>query len=426
MVSRTRAEQRALTVASILGAMLVVGAILDAVLTLHVSGGPFTVRFGTELPTGVSVKFGRGVTNISVQQSGPGSSAWTAYIPVFVGIGSLSLTARHSLLAWRIGFLAALMFSLFNVFPFWSVHSPRLTVELALLLVVFCVAGWRHSRPALWWMFVLMLIPAWLWQGPGIVRPFYIALGLAALTVALDALGASRRATHALEVQSERTELEEARRAVLEERTRIARELHDVVAHHLSLIAVQTETAPFRLADLSPSALGELSSVSNQARDALTDMRRLLGVLRNDGAAERSPQPQLTEVPDLVATNRRAGVEIELTMPEHTENIPTSVGLCAYRIIQEALSNINRHARGTPVTVTVAREGQSLLLKVRNGPAPLASLPAESHRAGQGLAGMRERVAILNGTLSAQSSADGGFLVAAVLPFSPLAETGSA
>jgi signal transduction histidine kinase len=167
-----------------------------------------------------------------------------------------------------------------------------------------------------------------------------------ALTVAVDATGAWQRARRAFLVQSERTELEEARRAALEERTRMARELHDVVAHHMSLIAVQSETARYRRPDLQEAALVELGSISEQAREALLEMRRLLGVLREGNPPERAPQPKLDDLPELVAAARRAGVAVELSMPDDPARLPPGISLCAYRIIQEALSNAGRHAPG--------------------------------------------------------------------------------
>ena len=113
---------------------------------------------------------------------------------------------------------------------------------------------------------------------------------------------------------------------MLEERTRIARELHDVVAHHMSLIAVRAETAPYRLSDLPESARAEFGSLSEVAREALADMRRLLGVLRHDQPAGLAPQPQLADLPALVDAARRAGVSVELSVPPALDQVPSGVG----------------------------------------------------------------------------------------------------
>ncbi len=174
-----------------------------------------------------------------------------------------------------------------------------------------------------------------------------------AATIAVDSIGSRRRAQRALAAQTERAEIEQARRAVLEERTRIARELHDVVAHHMSLIAVRAETAPYRLGDLPEPARAEFSSLSEVAREALTEMRRLLGVLRHDQPAGLAPQPQLADLPALVDAARQAGVSVELSVPAALARCLPALRLCAYRIVQESLSNASQHAPGAAVTVSV-------------------------------------------------------------------------
>jgi signal transduction histidine kinase len=304
--------------------------------------------------------------------------------------------------------------------------------------VVFCVAGVRHSRPVLWWMWALSLIPWWLWADKnhsGLLVTALGAIAFTAATLAVDAMGSRRHAQEALADQAEATDLERARRAVLEERARIARELHDVVAHHMSLIAVRAETAPYRLAGLPGPVLDEFASLSGTAREAMTDMRRLLGVLRYDQPADRSPQPRLADLPVLIEATRQAGVPVKLSAPPALE-VPSGVAVCAYRIVQESLSNAGRHAPGAAVTVTVDHDDGAVLLRVANGPgepvdlieagrpaAPAAATtpagPAgkgSGSGAGHGLTGMRERVALLGGSLSAGPSPDGGFVVSALLP----------
>ena len=161
---------------------------------------------------------------------------------------------------------------------------------------------------------------------------------------------------------------------MLEERARIARELHDVVAHHMSLIAVRAETAPYRLSDLPEPVSEEFRSLSEAARDALSDMRRLLGVLRNDDqAASRAPQPQLSDLQALVEGARLAGISVELTVPAELDRVPAGVGVCAYRIVQESLSNASQHAPGATVTVLVDHRGSAVTLRVANGPASQAA-----------------------------------------------------
>ncbi len=332
--------------------------------------------------------------------------------------GLLLLCVRYPLLAWRIGFASVVLIPIF-------VGGERISLELAVaLLVCFWVAGLRHGRAATWAMAVLMLVPTWFWLKSGIDRRAEATIVLLVAAVALDATLTSRRAGHELADQVARSELDEARRALLEERTRIAREMHDVVAHHMSLIAVQAETAPYRVNDLSPAAREEFTALSATAREALNDLRRLLGVLRSDSPAEREPQPQLADVAALVDASRRAGVNVELSMPTNgSANVSHAIGLCAYRIVQEALSNAGRHAPGSGVVVTVGRDRDALLLDVVNGPPVAIPGPAKNPRPGHGIAGMRERVAILGGSISAGPNPVGGFTVSAVLPLAETAPT---
>jgi signal transduction histidine kinase len=256
---------------------------------------------------------------------------------------------------------------------------------------------------------------------PDLHGPASATVVFAAATIAVDSIGSRLRAQQALAAQTERTELEQARRAVLEERSRIARELHDVVAHHMSLIAVRAETAPYRLSGLPESARAEFGSLSEEAREALADMRRLLGVLRRDQPAALAPQPQLADLPALVEAARRAGVPVELSLPPGLDRVPSSVELCAYRIVQESLSNAGQHAPGAAVTISVNHDAGAVLLRVVNGPSAAAGLSGGEHGPGHGLIGMRERVALLGGSLSAGPAPDGGFVVSATLPLGEVA-----
>ncbi|MEV6713912.1 histidine kinase [Lentzea sp. NPDC051208] len=202
-------------------------------------------------------------------------------------------------------------------------------------------------------------------------------------------------------------ELEEERdaKAALEERARIAREMHDVVAHHMSLVVVRCETAPYRLKGLNEEAQQEFAEVGEAAREAITDMQRLLGVLRTNGEApQREPQPGISRIPELV----RPGDEAEVDVGD----VPEAVGLTAYRIVQEALTNATRHAPGSKASVHVRENKGVLEVVVIN----TAGGPSRGGGGGQGLVGMRERVAVHGGTLTVKSTEDGGFLVRARIP----------
>jgi signal transduction histidine kinase len=206
------------------------------------------------------------------------------------------------------------------------------------------------------------------------------------------------------------------RGAVLAERTRIAREMHDVVAHHMSLIAVRAETAPYRLGGLSEPAREEFGQISAVARESLVEMRRLLGVLRSEGQeALVAPQPGIADLGELVERARQAGAAVRLMLPEGAVGASPAVELTAYRIVQEALSNVARHAPGVPATVRLGTDGGELTVVVHNDAPPQ---PVPDHGAGHGLIGMRERAVSVGGQLSAGRDPGGGFEVRAVLPLS--------
>jgi signal transduction histidine kinase len=213
------------------------------------------------------------------------------------------------------------------------------------------------------------------------------------------------------------------------ERARIARELHDVVAHHISMIAVQAETARLTTPGLPPAGAQRLSEIGDTARAGLTEMRRLLGVLREDvrdGLDDRQPQPGLPQLRALVDGARAAsGAGVRFIVSGPVTSFDPGVELAAYRIVQEALTNARRHAPGTAVDVELRYEADTLRLRVRdNGPGPATPSPAPvgaAGVAGHGLLGMRERAATVGGSLRAGAASGGGFLVEAVLPARPAA-----
>jgi signal transduction histidine kinase len=347
----------------------------------------------------------------------PGIATLGQLLLALLVVAPLPLAARYPMLAWRIGWLALLLAPL--VPAHWWEGWPWGRGQILALLVAFCLAGIRQQRPVLWWMWALTLIPWCLWLAvdvPDLAGPAAATVVFTAAAIAVDSIGSRLRAQRALAAQTERAEDERARRAVLEERTRIARELHDVVAHHLSLLAVRAETAPYRLPGLAEPARAEFGSLSEVAREALVEMRRLLGVLRHDQPPDLAPQPQLADLPALVDTARRAGVPVELSVPAALDHVPPGVGACAYRIVQESLSNASQHAPGAAVTVSVGNDSGAVVLRVANGPGVSAAPAENNHGPGHGLTGMRERAALLGGSLSAGPSPDGGFLVSAVLP----------
>jgi signal transduction histidine kinase len=224
----------------------------------------------------------------------------------------------------------------------------------------------------------------------------------------------------ALSQQAEETSAEKGRRLVLEERARIARDLHDIVAHHMSLVVVQAETAGYRIPELPQSARDELASISGSARAALAETRALLAVLRqDDDEVARTPQPGLDELDALVDGARRAGQDVAAEVRVSGGPVRPGTSLAAYRIVQESLANAARHAPGAPVRVKVVQDDAALMLSVVNAPPPrggFAVVPDSVPGEGHGIVGMRERVVAEGGTLEAAPDDDGGFAVRAVLP----------
>jgi signal transduction histidine kinase len=241
---------------------------------------------------------------------------------------------------------------------------------------------------------------------------------LLVVVVAAAALGDSRRQRG--EALAERDETRQAMvdtlqdQAAMGERARIARDLHDVVAHHVSAIAVQAESARLTIEGLPEEARAHFEAIGQTARDALTEMRRLLGVLREDAKAEaaRDPQPSLARLNELVETARAAGTPVTLTLQGTVATLPPGVDLCAYRILQEALTNVRRHAPGAAVDVLLEYTPDAVRLRVRDHGPGTVSPDLDGH----GVLGMRERAIMVGGTLSAGPADGGGFAVEAELP----------
>ena len=254
---------------------------------------------------------------------------------------------------------------------------------------------------------------------------------LAAIPLLSGAVVRSRRSSRAELVQQARRL--EGERALLEERQRIARELHDIVAHHMSVIAIQAEAAPRKVTDPPPELAESFADIRASALTGLNELRRLLGVLRS-GGADTAPPPGLAELAGLLDSARNGGVSVTSSVTGVPRALPQGLDLSAYRIVQEALSNAMRHAPGSAVRVELVYTSSSLLIRVRNDPCPASAATAakrarpggtapagngvfpEGNGTGHGIIGMRERATMLGGQLDAAPTADGGFLVTAVLP----------
>jgi signal transduction histidine kinase len=316
-------------------------------------------------------------------------------------LGMLSLlSALPVALVRRSRLWAAGLTTFFVLFTLWSQIGLTVAAVISQLIVAYAVAA--HQRRLFSVLIdVPFLLTAIATQNGGIV--FAVAL-----IGAVQLLGMAR---------SDRGQAIAERDAAVEdqialaERARIARELHDVVAHQMSMVAVQAETARLTTPGMPPEGQQRLAEIGDTAREALTEMRRLLGVLRSDLGAELAPQPGMDQVHDLVAAARSGGSAVRLTMSGIPATLPPGIDLTAYRIVQEALSNARRHAPGADVEVVLGFGAQRLLIRVRDhGPGPAGSDD------GHGLQGMRERVAMVGGSLRTGEASGGGFIVEANLP----------
>ncbi|MDL5202834.1 histidine kinase [Streptomyces sp. ALI-76-A] len=235
-----------------------------------------------------------------------------------------------------------------------------------------------------------------------------------------------RAAQQEVTAQQTVTEHERSRRTLLEERTTIARELHDVVAHHMSVVAIQAEAAPYRVENPPPELERAFVTIRENAVAALTELRRVLGVVRaEDYEAPDAPQPTLADLDALLANVADAGLSVDKTVTGAVRELPQGVELSAYRIVQEALSNTLRHAPGASARVEIGYVLGGLGLRIVNGPPPQPSLVKPSPGAGHGITGMRERVSMLNGEMTAGAAEDGGYEVAVFLPVPAVTEGGA-
>ncbi|MGC5396394.1 sensor histidine kinase [Streptomyces sp. DT20] len=244
-----------------------------------------------------------------------------------------------------------------------------------------------------------------------------VAVLVAAVVVGV-ALRGRQVARTELVAQEERTAHERGRRTLLEERNRIARELHDVVAHHMSVISIQAQVAPHLVEHPSDELKENLAGIRANAVDALTELRRVLGVLRSEDAlsaeARHSPQPTLDRLPELLDNVRGAGLRVTDELTGTPRPIPPGVDLSAFRIVQESLSNAMRHAPGTAVHVGIAYRPGCLAVRITNtAPDDPAPPPRDI---GHGLLGMRERTAMLGGDFTNGATPEGGYEVVAILP----------
>ncbi|TFB96876.1 MULTISPECIES: sensor histidine kinase [unclassified Cryobacterium] len=310
---------------------------------------------------------------------------------------------------------------------YWPLPITGLLAFCALIAVLGIWGGWLLPL-AVWWLgIVLILLVAAIMSRPtgGLTNWQSSIIGdssISALVLALSiAIGQRQRIRDQLASAKRDVELEHARREHAEERGRIAREMHDVVVHSMSLVHIQASSAPYRIPDLDDETRAEFENIARSARSALNEMRQVLGVLRPDARdLPFSPQPQLSDLKELALVTTRAGSPVTLSIGSNATTLSSVVQLAAYRTVQEALGNALRHAPGAAVSVQFQIVKDKLQVEITNDPAepdPTMHRPAEAlGTGGRGLQGIQERTAQLRGQTEHGPTPEGGFRVFAAFP----------
>ena len=331
----------------------------------------------------------------------------------FVDCAPLALRTRFPIAAWAASWAALIGTSL--AIPPGSLGGTDIPLPGALVYGLCLYAVTVRCRPRIVIAATVATVAGATFIDPGTMPQGILLIAVPVL------IGVVVRVRRSGERQLEEQERRHSgERALLEERQRIARELHDVVAHHMSVIAIQAEAAPYKTADPPPELVESFGEIRASALAGLGELRRVLGVLRT-GGQDTTPQPGLADLDALLDSARSGGVSVTVTRSGNPVTLPEGVDLSAYRIVQEALSNAMRHAPGSHVRLHLAYRPDRLELEIRNDAVSPVLVPSGTRAAGDGhgLVGMRERVMMLGGSLDVGPTGDGGFRVAAVLPVSP-------
>jgi signal transduction histidine kinase len=313
-------------------------------------------------------------------------------------VAVLAITLASALTAAELG--ASVVWLALVVAFFTAVLARKRAAAIAALIIGYIGATW----------------PPWRIDQRGHTS-LATALGLAAALTFLLLVAELIRNRNQRAADTKRRRDDELRRRASEERMRMARDLHDVVAHNIAVINVQANTA-LHLMDRQPErARTALSTINDVSKQALVELRSVLGVLRDvDGAAPRAPAPGLAQLGDLVDHATAAGLTVRVEEDGQPGPLPADVDMSAYRIIQEALTNTARHSGGTQATVRLGYNGHGLEVAVDDDGPPPARSPSPAGGSGNGIAGMTERATALGGTLQAGPRPGGGFQVRAWLP----------
>jgi signal transduction histidine kinase len=332
---------------------------------------------------------------------------------LLVGAGALVFRRVHPVAVLAVTFGATLAYSV--------IGYPDGPIWLALIVAFFTAITSGHRRAAQASLVVGFF--AFLWvkpllhrgAGPALVSALALLAWLLLLLVAAEV----RRVHIERVAQAIRTREEEARRRASEERLLIAREVHDVVAHNMSLINVQAASALYTFDNDHERARAALATIKDASKQALVELRSVLGVLRDvDERVPRSPTPGADRLTELVDKAAATGLTVHLAVEGERRQLPPAVDVATYRIVQEALTNVTRHARTRDADVRVEYGRRDLVVEVDDH--GHTARPNGAPASGNGIAGMRERAALLGGTLQVGPRPEGGFRVRAWFPLEPV------
>ncbi|MEV7520252.1 sensor histidine kinase [Streptomyces sp. NPDC091371] len=391
---------------------------------VHVATHPAAVRLRAALPVAGEIVYAVGslwISSTMLRNWPDPNGYWRDTDALAYGL----LAAVYLPLALRRRFPVAILVSTGAcVATYFTLGYYHVVAVCGLALALYTVASLCPRRVSVRCAAGTLVVLLW---GTRLAEPGIGALSVGFVTVttivcwvAGDGSRRLRELTRRLRLEQE----EKARRAVMEERIQIARELHDVIAHHVSVISVQTGLASYVFASDPPTARRALDTVGDSAREALAEMRRMLVVLRAEGP---EPGPDgtggevqgLGRLDELAKRVGEAGVPVDVRVTGTAYELPPGIDLCAYRVVQEALTNVIKHAPRAPTTVRVHYGADEVRVRVKDagsGRTPAHAPPGPGKTAGQGLIGMRERATIYHGTVTAAPAPGGGFEVSLRVP----------
>ena len=335
--------------------------------------------------------------------------------------GLVLIGAGPVLLWWRRRFPVAVLLSVFALtLSYDLLNQPRGPIWLA-LTIAFVTCIFARRRLIAW---AVLIFGFAVFVGPGNAvaqssSPLVI-VGLSAWMLVLGGGAEAARATHEHHVERVKARAEHARRKASDERLQIARDLHDVLAHHVALISVQSGVALHLLDEHPEQVRPALTAIRQASSEVLRELRGVLELLRAGDASSRQPAPGLRRVDELADSARLAGLRVRLDVRADLDSIPDSVSIAGFRIVQEALTNVVRHAGAQEASVVIETSDDALVICIDDdGHGPKAAVALAGEQLGSGLLGMRERAAALGGEVTIGPGPQGGFRVRARMPIRP-------